>query len=76
MFGNSKKDFLSKILEIKGCIITMDALGTQKKIAKTILEQEADYIMAVELNSVASLAVNWMDTIRTTIKLIDLICFI
>jgi len=38
------------MLEIKGCIITMDALGTQKKLAETIVKQEADYIMAVKEN--------------------------
>jgi len=41
---------LLKLLEIKGCIVTVDAIGTQTKIAKTIIEQEGDYILAVKEN--------------------------
>jgi predicted transposase YbfD/YdcC len=41
---------LLKILDIEGCIITMDALYTQKRIAQNIVEQEADYILAVKDN--------------------------
>jgi len=41
---------LLKILDIEGCIITIDAMGTQKKIAETIVDQEADYILAVKEN--------------------------
>lgn len=38
------------LLEIKGCIVTIDAMGCQKDIAKTILEREADYLLAVKGN--------------------------
>jgi predicted transposase YbfD/YdcC len=38
------------LLEIKGCIITIDAMGTQKAIAAKIIEKEADYILAVKDN--------------------------
>ncbi len=35
---------------IKGCIITIDAMGCQKKIAEKISEKEADYILQVKGN--------------------------
>lgn len=41
---------LLKILEIKGCIITIDAMGTQTKIADEIINKEADYILALKEN--------------------------
>ena len=41
---------LLKILELKGCIITIDAMGCQRNIAKEIIEKEADYILAVKGN--------------------------
>jgi len=41
---------LLKILEIKGCIITIDAMGCQRNIAKEIVEKKADYILAVKGN--------------------------
>jgi len=34
----------------EGCTITIDAMGCQKKIAKTIIENKADYILAVKGN--------------------------
>ena len=39
---------LLKLLHIKGCIVTIDAMGTQKEIAKVIVEREADYVLAVK----------------------------
>ena len=41
---------LLRMLSIKGAIITNDAMGTQREIAKQIIEQEADYILAVKNN--------------------------
>jgi predicted transposase YbfD/YdcC len=41
---------LLNLLEIKGCIVTIDAMGCQKEIAKSILEREADYLLAVKGN--------------------------
>jgi predicted transposase YbfD/YdcC len=38
------------LLDIKGCIITIDAMGTQKAIAEKIIEKEAGYILAVKDN--------------------------
>ena len=41
---------LLKILDIKGCIITIDAIGTQTKIAKAIIDGGADYLLSVKEN--------------------------
>jgi len=41
---------LLKSLEIQGCLVTIDAMGCQKKIAETIIEKEADYFLAVKDN--------------------------
>jgi predicted transposase YbfD/YdcC len=41
---------LLKMLEISGCIVMIDAIGTQTKITKTILEQGGDYLLAVKEN--------------------------
>ena len=41
---------LLKKLAIKGCLITADAMSCQKKIAQQIVEQEADYLLAVKHN--------------------------
>lgn len=41
---------LLRVLEVSGCIITMDAMGCQKEIAKTIIEQEAEYVLALKEN--------------------------
>ena len=41
---------LLKLLEIKGCLITLDAMGCQRDIAKTIVNKEADYLLAVKAN--------------------------
>ena len=37
-------------LEIKGCIITIDAMGCQKKVAEKIQAKGADYILALKDN--------------------------
>ena len=41
---------LLKILSIEGCIVTIDAIGTQTKIAKTIIDVGADYLLSVKDN--------------------------
>jgi predicted transposase YbfD/YdcC len=33
-------------LALAGCIVTIDAMGTQSEIAWQIIEQEADYVLA------------------------------
>ena len=41
---------LLEILTIKGCIVTVDAMGCQKRIAEDIIRKEADYILMVKDN--------------------------
>ena len=41
---------LIKKLELSGCIVTIDAIGCQKKIVKLIAEQNADYIITLKKN--------------------------
>jgi predicted transposase YbfD/YdcC len=41
---------LLSILDIEGCIVTIDAMGTQKNIAEKIIEEKADYILALKEN--------------------------
>ena len=41
---------LLKILSVSGCIVTMDAMGTQTNIAKTIVEAQADNVLSVKEN--------------------------
>jgi predicted transposase YbfD/YdcC len=41
---------LLNLLDVSGCIITIDAMGTQTNIAKTIVEAEADYVLSVKEN--------------------------
>jgi predicted transposase YbfD/YdcC len=41
---------LLRVLELAGCIVTLDAMGCQKRIAKEIIEAEADYVLALKGN--------------------------
>jgi predicted transposase YbfD/YdcC len=41
---------LLNLLEIKGCLITIDAMGCQHKITQTIVDKGADYLIAVKGN--------------------------
>lgn len=41
---------LLKVLSLSGCIVTIDAIGTQTNIARTIVEAEADYVLSVKEN--------------------------
>lgn len=41
---------LLELLAIKGAIVTIDAMGTQKEIAKAIIEKDADYMLALKGN--------------------------
>ena len=38
------------MLELKGCIVTIDAMGCQREIAQGILDREAGYLLAVKQN--------------------------
>lgn len=41
---------LLRVLELAGCIVTLDAMGCQKKIAREIKEADADYVLALKGN--------------------------
>lgn len=41
---------LLRALELAGCVVTLDAMGCQKKIAKEIIEADADYVLALKGN--------------------------
>ena len=41
---------LLRVLDVSGCIITIDALGCQKDIAKLIITREADYVLSLKEN--------------------------
>jgi predicted transposase YbfD/YdcC len=41
---------LLQILDVKGCIVTIDAIGCQKEIAREIQEKKADYVLALKGN--------------------------
>jgi predicted transposase YbfD/YdcC len=56
---------LIKVLDIEDCIITIDAMGCQTKIAETIITNGAEYILAVKENQ-KELYANIIDTFRFT----------
>jgi len=41
---------LLRMLQIKGCLVTVDALNTQKETARQIRAQEAEYVLALKDN--------------------------
>jgi len=41
---------LLKVLDLHGCIVTIDAMGTQKTIAEQIVQQGGDYVLALKGN--------------------------
>lgn len=41
---------LLKLLEVKNCIITLDAMGCQTEIVERIVEKGADYVIALKKN--------------------------
>ena len=41
---------LLQALALSGCIVTIDAMGCQTEIVQTIVEQEADYVLALKGN--------------------------
>ncbi len=41
---------LLRLLDLTGCIVTIDAIGCQTKIAEQIVSQGADYVLAVKEN--------------------------
>lgn len=55
---------LLRLVDIKGAIITIDAMGTQKAIAEQIVDSEADYVLALKGNqeSLHKAVVDYVDT--------------
>jgi predicted transposase YbfD/YdcC len=41
---------LLELLDLQGCIVTIDAMGCQKDIAAAVRDREADYVLAVKDN--------------------------
>ena len=41
---------LLELLDLSGCIITIDAMGTQKEIAQQIISAQADYVLTLKGN--------------------------
>lgn len=41
---------LLQLLDVKGCIVTVDAINTQKDTAQAIRERGADYVLALKAN--------------------------
>jgi predicted transposase YbfD/YdcC len=41
---------LLQLLDLKGGIVTLDAMGCQRAIAQTIIKQEADYVLTLKAN--------------------------
>ena len=54
---------LLRLVDIKGAIITIDAMGTQKAIAEQIIESEADYVLALKGNqgTLHQAVINYID---------------
>ena len=51
---------LLKVLELKGCLATIDAMGCQKNIARQVVRGGADYLLSVKANQ-SELYENIMD---------------
>ena len=41
---------LLKLLDVKGCVVTMDAMGCQKELARQIIQQGGDYVLCLKGN--------------------------
>jgi len=54
---------LLELLMLEGCIVTIDAMGTQRAIAAQIIEQKGDYVLALKENQ-GSLYEQVEDTFR------------
>lgn len=54
---------LLDMLFVKGCIITVDAMGCQRDIAEKIIDKKADYVLAVKGNQPTLMKdiIDWFD---------------
>jgi predicted transposase YbfD/YdcC len=57
---------LLQLLYVSGCIVTIDAMGCQTDIAQTIIDQQADYVLALKANQgqLYQDVVDWFDWAR------------
>jgi predicted transposase YbfD/YdcC len=57
---------LLRLLELEGCTVTIDAIGCQTAIARQVVEQGADYVLALKGNQPALRAAveGWFDEAR------------
>jgi len=55
---------LLEMLDISGCIITIDAMGTQKSIAQKIIAADSDYVLSLKDNhpTLHQQVKNWFET--------------
>jgi predicted transposase YbfD/YdcC len=58
---------LLRLLALEGCIVTIDAMGTQRAIAAQIINQQADYALALKENQ-GNLYENVHDTFALALK--------
>jgi predicted transposase YbfD/YdcC len=58
---------LLEMLDISGCIITIDAMGTQKSIAEKIIAADSDYILSLKDNhpTLHQQVKNWFETAQS-----------
>lgn len=47
---------LLELLDVKGCLVTLDAMGCQKDIAQQILDHQADYLLVLKANHATAFA--------------------
>jgi predicted transposase YbfD/YdcC len=58
---------LLELLELKGALVTIDAIGCQKTIAKQIVQREGDYVFVVKGNQPQLLA-DVQETVRQALE--------
>ncbi len=58
---------LLEMLDISGCIITIDAMGTQKSIAQKIIAADSDYVLSLKDNhpTLHQQVKNWFETAQS-----------
>src|SRR5262245_9688657 len=61
---------LLKVLDVQGCIVTIDVMGCQKAIAQQIVEQGAEYVLALKPNqgNLYAAVEQWFQTADTTMN--------
>lgn len=61
---------LLDLLEVEGCLISLDAMGTQTTIANKIIEKKGDYLLAVKGNQklLHQELINYFDNVLETKK--------